>query len=276
MATTTTNPAIQTSQPIQIREVSKVYQAADSTPVHALDRISLDVRPGEFVAIVGPSGCGKSTLLRIVAGLDNATGGQVLIDGSVVNRPTANAGFVFQAAVLLPWRSVLNNVTLPMVVKKKAGKEATERARGLLESFGLGGFENKYPGELSGGMQQRVAIARALVSDPVLLLMDEPFGALDALTREQLNVDLSRLTHESKKTTLFVTHSIAEAVLLADRVVVFGARPGRVLADIRVPFEKPRTLAMSETPEFAALAARVRHVLTGGSDVIASTTGVAS
>ncbi|WBB72663.1 ABC transporter ATP-binding protein [Micromonospora sp. WMMD1128] len=274
MATTT--PAVQTSQPIQIRDVSKVYEAADSTSVHALDRISLDVRPGEFVAIVGPSGCGKSTLLRIVAGLDDATDGAVLIDGVNVDKPTANAGFVFQAAVLLPWRSVLANVTLPLVVKRKAGREATERARGLLESFGLGGFENKYPGELSGGMQQRVAIARALVSDPVLLLMDEPFGALDALTREQLNVDLSQLTHESRKTTLFVTHSISEAVLLADRVVVFGARPGRILADIEVPFDKPRTMAITETPEFASLTAQVRHVLVDGSDLTASTTGATS
>jgi NitT/TauT family transport system ATP-binding protein len=274
MATTT--PAVQTSQPIQIRDVSKVYEAADSTSVHALDRISLDVRPGEFVAIVGPSGCGKSTLLRIVAGLDHATGGAVLIDGATVDKPTANAGFVFQAAVLLPWRSVLANVTLPMVVKRKAGREATERARGLLKAFGLGGFENKYPGELSGGMQQRVAIARALVSDPVLLLMDEPFGALDALTREQLNVDLSQLTHESRKTTLFVTHSIPEAVLLADRVVVFGARPGRILADIKVPFDKPRTMAMTETSEFASLTAQVRHVLVDGSDMTVSTSGAKS
>ena len=218
---------------IALDRVGMTY-AARSGPVEALRDISFGVRRGEFVALVGPSGCGKSTLLRIVAGLRPPTGGDVVVDGRRVARPMAEVGMVFQAPVLLKWRTVLDNVLLPAELAGLDPKRHRDRARELLRLVGLGDFEAKLPRELSGGMQQRASLCRALLLDPPLLLMDEPFGALDAMTRDEMNLELLRVWGEGtdgrrdRKTILFVTHSIPEAVFLADRVVVMSPRPGRV------------------------------------------------
>jgi NitT/TauT family transport system ATP-binding protein len=242
---------------------------AQSGPVEALRDITFGVGRGEFVALVGPSGCGKSTLLRIVAGLRPPTGGDVTVDGRPVTRPIAQVGMVFQAPVLLKWRSVLDNVLLPAELAGLEAKRYRNRARELLQLVGLGDFEAKLPRELSGGMQQRASLCRALLLDPPLLLMDEPFGALDAMTRDEMNLELLRVWGESargtvgrdRKTILFVTHSIPEAVFLADRVVVMSPRPGRVARVYPVPLPRPRTVEARASADFGRLALEIYDLL---------------
>ena len=216
---------------IAIRELTKQY-ASRAGAVTALDRISFAVGEGEFVAVVGPSGCGKSTLLKILAGLLPTSSGEARLRGTPIAGPRRDIGVVFQSPVLFPWRSVLDNVLLPVDVQGLGRERYAKVAMDLLALVGLTGFEHRYPWELSGGMQQRVAITRALVHDPAMLLMDEPFGALDAMTREQMNLELQRIWLEKQKTVLFITHSIPEAVFLGDRVLVMTPRPGRILEDV--------------------------------------------
>jgi NitT/TauT family transport system ATP-binding protein len=218
--------------------------------VRALEPLDLAVERGEFLAIVGPSGCGKSTLLRMIAGLHQATSGQVRVAGQTVTRPQTALGIVFQSPVLLDWRTALDNVLIQIELRGMDARAYRERAIGLLQSVGLADFIDAYPAELSGGMRQRVAIVRALIHDAPLLLMDEPFGALDALTREQMRVDLEALWLAASKTVVFITHSIDEAVLLADRVVVMSPRPGRIERIIDIGLPRPRGLDARVAPEF--------------------------
>jgi len=246
---------------ILCREVSKRYETIEGESIHALAGIDLAVRDGEFVSVVGPSGCGKSTLLRLIAGTLPRTDGDIFVRGSLVSGPRRDIGIVFQTATLLPWRNVLQNALLPADVQGLDKRIYTARAKSLLQMVGLSGFEGKYPLELSGGMQQRVSITRALVHDPAVLLMDEPFGALDALTREQMNLELQRIWAAAKKTVFLITHSISEAVFLADRVVVMSARPGRIIAELPVNFERPRGLDVMGDPEFGRLVTEIRHKL---------------
>ncbi len=249
---------------IALDRVGMTYEA-QSGPVEALRDISFGVRRGEFVALVGPSGCGKSTLLRIVAGLQPATSGAVVVDGRPVTRPIAEVGMVFQAPVLLKWRSVLDNVLLPAELAGLERRRYRDRARDLLRLVGLGDFEAKLPRELSGGMQQRASLCRALLLDPPLLLMDEPFGALDAMTRDEMNLELLRVWGEAgsgavgrdRKTILFVTHSIPEAVFLADRVVVMSPRPGRVARICPVRLPRPRTVEARASADFGRLSLEI-------------------
>jgi NitT/TauT family transport system ATP-binding protein len=235
---------------LRVDDLSKVYATRDG-PVRALDQVSLAARRGEFLTILGPSGCGKSTLLMIAAGLIPASSGAVLVEGRPVMQPRTDIGIVFQSAVLLEWRTALGNVMLQAEAKKLDRAAAGRRARELLASVGLAGFEDKYPHELSGGMRQRVSICRALIHNPPQLMMDEPFGALDALTRDQLVLDLQRLWNETRMTVLFITHSVAEAVFLSDRIVVMTPRPGKIDRVIDIDLPRPRTLAMRETQRFA-------------------------
>ena len=247
-----------------------VTYPTDAGPVEALRDVSFGVGRGELVALVGPSGCGKSTLLRVVAGLRPPTAGAVAVDGRPVARPIPAVGMVFQAPVLLKWRTVRDHVLLPAELAGRARADFVERAEVLLRLVGLDGFGARYPRELSGGMQQRAAICRALLLDPPLLLMDEPFGALDAMTRDEMNLELLRVWGESaaaRKTVLFVTHSIPEAVFLADRVVVMSPRPGRVVRVVDVPLPRPRTPATRARPQFGALSLEIHETLVGaGSD----------
>jgi len=256
------------NQLIGLDRVGMTYEAA-SGPVEALAGISLTVSAGEFVSLVGPSGCGKSTLLRIVAGLRPATVGAVTVAGRVVRKPVADVGMVFQAPVLLKWRSILQNVLLPAELAGKNAGALEARAEQLLEMAGLKGFGDKLPRELSGGMQQRAALCRALLLDPPLLLMDEPFGALDAMTRDDMALELLRiwgerdLAQEARKTVLFVTHSIAEAVFLSDRVVVMSPRPGRIAADLAIDLPRPRTVEVRASETFGRLSLEIFRALTG-------------
>ena len=243
----------------QIVDVSKDYPT-DHETIRALDRVSLDIAEGEFVSIVGPSGCGKSTLMLIAAGLVPPSSGVVRIAGAEVTAPYTKAGIAFQDPTLYEWRRVLANVLLPVEIQGLALTPFRRRARELLAMVGLAGFERKYPFELSGGMRQRVALCRALVHDPPLLLLDEPFGALDALSREQLNLELQTIWGENRKTVLLITHSIQEAVFLSDRVVVMSPRPGRVGAVVPIDLPRPRTFAMLEAPEFGRHAREIRDV----------------
>jgi NitT/TauT family transport system ATP-binding protein len=236
---------------VTITELSKKYTSAEGS-ICALQQISCSVSEGEFVAIVGPSGCGKSTLLKILAGLLDPTQGEACLRGTPITGPRHDIGVVFQSPVLLPWRTVLENVLLPIDVQRKPRDRYVKAARELLSLVGLEGFENRYPWELSGGMQQRVAITRALIHDPAMLLMDEPFGALDAMTREQLNLELQRIWLERKNTIVFITHSIPEAVFLADRVIVMAPRPGRIIDTLKVSLPRPRGLEAMNSPEFFA------------------------
>ncbi|MEU6936918.1 ABC transporter ATP-binding protein [Streptomyces rubiginosohelvolus] len=230
--------------------------------VTALSDVSLDVAPGEFVAIVGPSGCGKSTLLKLVAGLLTASAGDVLLGGERVTGPRHDIGYVFQRAALLEWRSALRNILLQAEIRRMEPAVARARADELIRMTGLGGFEDAYPHELSGGMQQRVALCRALLHEPPVLLMDEPFGALDALTREQMNTELNRIWRTTGTTVLLVTHSISEAVYLADRVVVMSPRPGTVteIIEVGLPAERDYSETLGR-PEFRAAAAHIRDLL---------------
>jgi len=243
---------------VSLDGVEKTYRAPGRV-LRALDRTTFTLGRGEFVSIVGPSGCGKSTLLMLIAGLIPASAGAVVIQGERVTRPYTDVGVVFQQDALLAWRSVLDNVLLQIDVRRLPRRRYAEAAHALLARVGLRGFEAYYPSELSGGMRQRVALCRALVHDPPLLLMDEPFGALDALTRDQMVLDLQRLWLEERKTVLFITHSIWEAIFLADRVVVMSPRPGRIAAVLDVDLPRPRRLAHRESPEFGRYAAEVRE-----------------
>ena len=250
-ATTNVTPQQTRTEMIRIGKLGKTFTTADSV-VTALENIDITIEAGEFVSIVGPSGCGKSTLLMCVAGLIAPSAGSVDIGNRPVSGPFTDLGIVFQEALLLDWRTVLGNVLFQIEMRGLDPKAYETRARELLVRVGLGGFEGKSPWELSGGMRQRVAICRALIHDPPLLLMDEPFGALDTLTREQMNVDLQRLCAETGKTALFITHSISEAVFLSDRVLVMTPRPGRIIADLKIPFAAgARRLSIRTTPEFA-------------------------
>ncbi len=245
---------------IVIADLEKTYAARRRTSVRALARLSLEVATGEFVTLVGQSGCGKTTLMKIVAGLLSRSAGTVTLRGQPVDEPSRDIGIVFQDPVLLPWRSVLDNVMLSVQVLGLDRRTYGRRAHDLLALVGLTGFEDKYPHELSGGMRQRVAIARALVHDPSLLLMDEPFGALDAMTREAMNLELLRVWQESGKTILFITHSIPEAVFLADRVVVMSARPGCIREVVSVSLPRPRDLDMMASDQFGVYTRRIRHL----------------
>jgi NitT/TauT family transport system ATP-binding protein len=248
---------------IEISHLEKIFTTVRGERIHALHDISLSVREREFVTIVGPSGCGKSTLLKILAGLLPATAGSVRLAGTKVDRPRKDIGIVFQNPVLLPWRTVLDNVMLPAEVQFLPRAAMLARSRELLKMVGLEEFEDKYPMELSGGMQQRASISRALVHDPNILLMDEPFGALDAMTREQMNLDLQRIWLEAGKTVILITHSIPEAVFLGDRVVVMTPRPGRVLRLVDVAIPRPRSIDLMGEPLFGRLTGEIRRLLYG-------------
>ena len=243
---------------LEAQDIRLAYaQPRTGTELAALDGVDLQVMDGEFVAIVGPSGCGKTTFLSVVDGLIAATGGRVLVDGEVVTRPGPDRAVVFQDASLLPWRTVLGNVRYGLECLGVRGNEADARAEKLIALIGLTGFEHHYPHELSGGMQQRVNLARALVVDPKILLMDEPFASLDAQTRELMQEELTRIWVQARKTVLFITHQIDEAIYLADRVVVFSGRPGRVKDSIAVDIERPRPIGVKRQARFHALEDRI-------------------
>jgi len=248
--------------------IDKTFSSKDGGEVIALQNVDFDVRQGEFVTVVGPSGCGKSTLLRILAGLEVPTSGTVSMGGVPLSGPSRDIGVVFQVPVLLPWRTVLQNVLVPAQIQRRDMAAATAKAQEYLDMVGLAGFATKYPGELSGGMQQRVGIARALVNEPKVLLMDEPFGALDAMTRESMNVELLRIKERSGTTIMLVTHSIPEAVFLGDRVVVMSPRPGRVTKIVEVDLPKPRPLSIINSDAFGAYVSDIRANLqaVGGLD----------
>jgi NitT/TauT family transport system ATP-binding protein len=243
---------------IRLREVGKRYDTKGGT-IEACDDVTLDISRSEFVAIVGPSGCGKTTILKMVAGLVPYTSGTITVGGKRVDRPLTDVGVVFQEPVLLDWRTVLSNVMLQIEIRGVDRETYEPVARDLLKATGLEGFEGKKPYELSGGMRQRVSICRALVHDPPLLLMDEPFGALDALTREQISMDIQRVWMEKRKTAIHITHSIPEAVLLADRVVVMSPRPGRIVEIIEIDLPRPRRLDRLP-PRFNDYAGRIREI----------------
>jgi NitT/TauT family transport system ATP-binding protein len=246
---------------IELSSVTKTYRSRHGAPIHAIDGVSLAVKEEEFVSIVGPSGCGKSTLLKLVSGLVAPTRGVVRIRGSEIREPFPDVGFVFQSAVLLPWRTVLDNVMFSIEMLGLPRDSHRDRALYLIALAGLAGFERKYPWELSGGMQQRVALCRALVHDPSLLLMDEPFGALDAMTREEMGFELLRIWEERRKTILFVTHSIPEAILLSDRVVVMTVRPGRVARVLEIQLPRPRTVEMEFDARFKECSDAIRSLI---------------
>ena len=248
---------------ISARELSLTFQTADG-PVYALSKVNLTVEDGDFVSFIGPSGCGKTTLLRVIADLEQATSGSITVNGMSPQEARLKRayGYVFQAPGLLPWRSVERNVRLPLEIMGL--EDAAERVKRNLDLVNLSGFEKKYPWQLSGGMQQRVSIARALAFDPKLLLMDEPFGALDEIVRDKLNQQLLELWDRTKKTVVFVTHSIPEAVFLSTKIVVMSPRPGRIIDVIETNFPRDRSLDIRETPEFLTVAHRVRDGLKAG------------
>ena len=248
---------------IEAKDLSLTFETADG-PVYALSKVGLSVADGEFVSFIGPSGCGKTTLLRVIADLERASSGTITVNGMTPAEARMNRayGYVFQAPALYPWRTVEKNVGLPLEIMGLDA--AAERIRRNLELVNLGGFEQKFPWQLSGGMQQRVSIARALAFDPKLLLMDEPFGALDEIVRDKLNQQLLELWDRTKKTVVFVTHSIPEAVFLSSKIVVMSPRPGRIIDVIETKFPRQRTLDIRETPEFLKVAHRVREGLRAG------------
>ncbi|WP_082152997.1 ABC transporter ATP-binding protein [Brenneria goodwinii] len=262
----TTTSARNTARPaIVVRDANVIYPAADK-PVHALKDINLTIRQGEFVSFIGPSGCGKTTLLRVIADLEPITSGDVLVNDMTPSeaRQARAYGYVFQAPVLLPWRTVLANVMLPLQIQGALPARCEEIAREQLARVGLNGFEKKYPWQLSGGMQQRASIARALGFEPKILMMDEPFGALDELTRDNLNQQLQQLWCNEQRTMVFVTHSISEAVYLSTRIVIMSPRPGRIVKIIDSPLPQARDLSMRDSPEFIRLAQEVREALIEG------------
>jgi NitT/TauT family transport system ATP-binding protein len=242
---------------VSVTNVQKTYFTRQA-PVQAVASASVDVARGEFVSLLGPSGCGKSTLLMMIAGLEQPTGGSIRLGGSEIREPSRDIGIVFQDATLLPWKSAIENVLFPVRILKLPIEPYRARAKELLAMVGLSDFENKKPSQLSGGMRQRVAICRALIHDPDILLMDEPFSALDAISRDQMNVALSEILETYKKTVIFVTHSIREAAFLSDRVVVMGGRPSTVVLDMKMPFQRPRRFEIEETPEFVAVCRKLR------------------
>ena len=243
---------------IAIDGVAKTYRTTDG-PVESLKPLTFAIGEGEFMAIVGPSGCGKSTLLKMVAGLLPASAGTIMLNGVPVNGPPDDVGIVFQSPVLLAWRTVLDNVLLQIDMRRLSRTEYLPKAQALLAMTGLSDFAGKRPWQLSGGMQQRASICRALVHDPAVLLMDEPFGALDAMTREKMNLELQRIWYETRKTVLFITHSIPEAVFLADRVLVMSERPGAIAAIYDVELPRPRSLSMMGDPAFVGLTQTIRR-----------------
>ncbi len=245
---------------IEYQKVRKVYNSGPDEVV-ALEEVSFNVGSGEFITVVGRSGCGKTTLLKLTAGLLAATAGSVHVAGAAVRGPLTNVGIVFQSPVLLPWRKTIDNVLLQIEARKLEVEDYRKKALELLELTGLRGFEDKYPNELSGGMQQRVSISRALIHDPPLLLMDEPFGALDAITRDEMNLELLRIWSEAKKTVLFITHSIPEAVFLGDRVIVMTPRPGKIAEMIQIDLPRPRTTAHRDDPKFISYVKSIRQRL---------------
>ena len=245
---------------LRVEHVGHVYDDATGQ-VEALVDISFEITPGEFVCLVGPSGSGKSTLLRILAGLIQPEEGHVWLDGELVQAPGPSIGIVFQKANLMPWRTVIDNIALPLELAEVQRAESMRRANELLELVGLQGFARAYPRGLSGGMEQRVAIARALIHHPSILLLDEPFGSLDALTRERMALELTRIWSMQKTTVVMVTHSIPEAVFLSDRVLVMTDRPGRIAADFRINLARPRDLGLLQDEAFAEIAGQVRHAI---------------
>jgi NitT/TauT family transport system ATP-binding protein len=256
----TATPAAGGRAMIELRGLNKIYTSQDG-PVEALRDLSFTIADGEFITIVGHSGCGKSTLLKIIAGLLPISSGTVLVRDRHITGPLSDVGMVFQRPVLLKWRSIFDNVMLPIEMLHLPRAEGADRARDLLKLAGLTEFSRHYPGQLSGGMQQRAAICRALVHDPSLLLMDEPFGALDVMTREDMNLELLKIWSQRQKTTLLVTHSISEAVFLADRVVVMTPRPGMVAQIIDVPLPRPRAPETKLDPRFVELVQVIgRHI----------------
>ena len=250
---------------MQVAGASVVFSTGGE-PVHALQNVDLDIFEGEFVSFIGPSGCGKTTLMRVIADLERLTSGTVLVNGVSAGeaRQKGAYGYVFQAPALYPWRSVLKNVTLPLEIKGLGASERKDIAMRQLANVGLSGFENKYPWQLSGGMQQRVSIARALGFEPRILMMDEPFGALDEITRDRLNEQLLKLWFKERRTVIFVTHSIPEAAFLSSKIVVMSARPGRVVEVIESSLPPERTLDIRETPEFVDIAHHIRVALRHG------------
>lgn len=244
----------------RIRGLSKTYARNELV---ALRDVGLDLREGEFVSVIGSSGCGKSTLLKIMAGLMPPTTGSVVLDGSPVLGPRPDIGMMFQQATLLPWKTTIENIVLPIEIRegRAAARAARARARRLLDLVGLGEFGDVYPGELSGGMAQRASICRMLISEPAVLLLDEPFSALDELTRDFMNMELQRICLEQNATAFLVTHSIAEAAILSDRILVMKARPGRVVEEVAIDLPRPRTLEMINTPRFGEIVAHIRDLL---------------
>jgi NitT/TauT family transport system ATP-binding protein len=245
---------------LTIDRLSKTYKTRGGGRIEALRDINLTIGTEEFVTVVGPSGCGKSTLLKILSGIERRSSGAIRLAGRPLDGPTRELGLVFQTPVLLAWRTVLNNVMLPVEVQHRDRASHLAKARELLAMTGLDGFADRYPFELSGGMQQRVSICRALVHDPSFLLMDEPFGALDAMTRETMNLELLRIWKESRKTAILVTHSIPEAVFLADRVVAMSPRPGRIVEIIPIDLPRPRTLEMFTSKDFGRHVSHIRDL----------------
>ena len=249
---------------IALENVSKRYRTRAGDSVVAVENVAFDVQPDEFVTIVGPSGCGKSTLLKLIGGILAPTDGSIFFRGRPLEGPSRDVGTVFQTPVLLPWRTVIDNILFPIEILGWSLRQYRPEAERLIASVGLQGFAHRVPRELSGGMQQRVSICRALIHDPVLLLMDEPFGALDAMTREELGLELLRVWSERRKTVVFVTHSIPEAILLADRVVVMTPRPGRVVKALPIALPRPRTLQMQYSEPFREYAEVVRDAIAYG------------
>jgi NitT/TauT family transport system ATP-binding protein len=253
---------------IRVVNASKVYQTQDGGEVEAFTNFNLEIEENEFLVLVGPSGCGKSTLLKMIVGLLPPTRGAVYFQGTEVLSPRTDFGRVFQEATLLPWRSVRDNVMLPIEILGKTDKDYRAEAGRLLTLVGLHGFESRMPYELSGGMQQRCAICRALIHDPRVLVMDEPFGALDAMTREEMGRELLRIWQQNRKTVVFVTHSIREAVWLADRVVVMTPRPAKIADIIEIEFERPRTEKMQFLPKFGEYVQSISDIIAGRSGVV--------
>jgi NitT/TauT family transport system ATP-binding protein len=247
---------------LRVEALEKIYPSRGSAIV-ALRQVNLSIDAAKFVSLLGPSGCGKSTLLRCVAGLERPTTGTVMLRGEAVTTPPADMGIVFQRDVLLDWLTVIGNILLAARIRREPLDRWRPRAQRLLEVIGLERFADRFPWELSGGMRQRVALCRALLLDPALLLMDEPFGALDAMTRDELNLELQRLWLADAKTVLFVTHSIAEAVFLSDQIVVMSRSPGRVVDIVTVDLPRPRQLAVRETQDFGRYVARIRQIFEG-------------
>jgi NitT/TauT family transport system ATP-binding protein len=249
---------------LEANNLRKTFLDPSRSALLALDGLSFSAEEGEFLAIVGPSGCGKSTLLRLLAGLEHPISGEVCFRGQPLTAPQREIGFVFQRATLMPWRTVLDNIALPLEINHVAGEESVARAHEWVSLMGLEGFAGAYPAQLSGGMQQRVALARALIHEPSMLLLDEPFGSLDALTRERMNGELLRIWDRHRITVVMVTHSITEALFLADRVLVMTPRPGHVRAEFAVPLPRPRDRAITTEPEFVRMVRAVRAEIIDG------------